>query len=571
MPISDWIRRDEPPEDYYALVERQRFDPATEALIEAVRKANKQLLPYQNHAKIAVRTRALLLMKALAQADLTFADPNRRSTYDRALAVKLLGRFRPGQGYDSMRLGNWLVEQEGVHPGSLPFLLALARGDMSGTRAGDPTPARTSDLPTEPIDLGTDWEEIASEPDWSSVGTLRDVGLDLVELMEAEEDQASAPAEPMNETLKFLLILVGVAIGALAFAFAMLFLAGAVSGWIGGGAEEVEPAFSSKEMGEGGSGVGPDPLASVEPTPVVDEVREPREALDQAATSTNAAVVPSPVGPTTAPAVTTRPYSFDDGGGQLLTVMATPGTAARYEAAQSIMATQNWIKARSIFAQILETEPDFWPARVAHGECSFQLGELRAARADFEAANAAAPESCVALVRLGEAELETGDLLLGREHFESAHERNRANAESLAGIALMEYYSNNHAEALRQAIRAIEVDPKCGMALMMRSNLERDPEVSISYSRTAFEVDPTRLTIRVMNSIARVAAEPWTIEAEAARFADAQPVQALDMVLLAILAMQNQDNERAAKLLDRAIDQVPNFQVAIILRSQIVT
>lgn len=240
MPISDWIYRNALPEDYYVLLGRRRFEPGTEALKGEVRRASRDLMAIQNnHQSKEVRTRADLLMKELTQASRTFEDDARRAEYDRALAERLLARFRPGPGYDSVRLGDWLLEEQSVHPDAVASLLELARGggtDVvfgSGPRSTRPT----GTLP--PIDLGTEWEEISGDPDGSDDRTLRDDRMELVELTDYEEGQEERAVDPAAENRKFLLILIGIAVVSAALGLMV------VNAFSGGSQEEAVPVVPS--------------------------------------------------------------------------------------------------------------------------------------------------------------------------------------------------------------------------------------------------------------------------------------------------------------------------------------
>src|SRR4051812_4526273 len=116
MTIASWIRGNARPEDYYELLGRSRLDPADTELLTAIRSANRQVWPYQNHREEAVRSRALHLLRELGRAEDVFSSPTRRAAYDGELARTLLDEFQAGTGYELPRLENWLLERKQVHP-----------------------------------------------------------------------------------------------------------------------------------------------------------------------------------------------------------------------------------------------------------------------------------------------------------------------------------------------------------------------------------------------------------------------------------------------------------------------
>jgi hypothetical protein len=70
------------PNDLYELLDHPRFDPRHEKLLETVRSAYAELLPYQNHADVNVARRAMRLQMELARPEAVLSDPERLRAHD---------------------------------------------------------------------------------------------------------------------------------------------------------------------------------------------------------------------------------------------------------------------------------------------------------------------------------------------------------------------------------------------------------------------------------------------------------------------------------------------------------
>ena len=126
MNTVTWLRADSSPGDYYELLGVPRFDPASVEILVAVRTANRQLWPYQNHTDPAVRSRALNLLRDLGRAEDVFSDAGKLSNYQRELAQSLFEEYREGPGRETGGMGfrGWLTEVKGVHPDGLPAVIS---------------------------------------------------------------------------------------------------------------------------------------------------------------------------------------------------------------------------------------------------------------------------------------------------------------------------------------------------------------------------------------------------------------------------------------------------------------
>ena len=72
--ILQWLERDFAEVDYYQLLGRERFDPHFHDVGQQIRRFNRELLAYQNHADPEVAKVAVELQRQLARAADTFQD-----------------------------------------------------------------------------------------------------------------------------------------------------------------------------------------------------------------------------------------------------------------------------------------------------------------------------------------------------------------------------------------------------------------------------------------------------------------------------------------------------------------
>src|SRR5437763_6776782 len=107
MKVTSWIQSTSWPGDFYELLGRPRFDPATEELLAAIRTANREIWPYQNHGGAEVRSRAQQLLRELGRAEHVFSNANQRATYDGELARTLIQEFEAGSPQELRQLPIW--------------------------------------------------------------------------------------------------------------------------------------------------------------------------------------------------------------------------------------------------------------------------------------------------------------------------------------------------------------------------------------------------------------------------------------------------------------------------------
>jgi tetratricopeptide (TPR) repeat protein len=168
MSATSWIQSDSGPNDFYELLGRPRFDPASEELLAAIRKANRQILPYQNHGGAEVRSRALQLLRDLGRAEDTFSNANRRAAYDGELARALIQEFNANPAHDLRQLPRWLLHDKQVHRDGLKLILAEL----------PPSLRRTRSRPAATVDPSPSLQETVVEHDLS----LDDATATLIEL-----------------------------------------------------------------------------------------------------------------------------------------------------------------------------------------------------------------------------------------------------------------------------------------------------------------------------------------------------------------------------------------------------
>lgn len=175
--ILRWLEARALPETLYDLLEAPRFSPDAAGLIRALRAANRELWPYQNHVRPEVARRAMRLLIELGRADRILADPEMRKAYDSELVSRLhaeyLERERDDPGtWSDAAVRAWLGEQKNVHPARLDELTARIRD------ARQPTDASIS-LELEPL--------------------VRDIGLEEGLRYLLDQSAAEAPEAPWPE------------------------------------------------------------------------------------------------------------------------------------------------------------------------------------------------------------------------------------------------------------------------------------------------------------------------------------------------------------------------------------
>ncbi len=137
MAIRDWLKTERQPADLYDLLGRRRFDPHREELLEGVRTAYADLLPYQNHADPQVAARAVKLQRELGRAEDILSDPQKIEAHH----GKIVASFREAYGaicgdpsvpWSLDGVQEWLEAEGNVVPDQLPAVaeaVLKAQGD----------------------------------------------------------------------------------------------------------------------------------------------------------------------------------------------------------------------------------------------------------------------------------------------------------------------------------------------------------------------------------------------------------------------------------------------------------
>jgi len=123
MTIRDWLDTDRQPADLYELLGRRRLDPHREQLLQVIRAAYTELLPYQNHEDPAVGHQAMRLQMELGRAEDILSDPEKCQAHHEMIVERIRGLYAQAKGgteadWDVGRLRWWLERQMWVHPRS---------------------------------------------------------------------------------------------------------------------------------------------------------------------------------------------------------------------------------------------------------------------------------------------------------------------------------------------------------------------------------------------------------------------------------------------------------------------
>src|SRR3954469_6965668 len=116
--VSNWL--DQQPEelDLYTLLGRPRFDSDRQAILQAIRDANRELHPYQNHSDAKIARHAQNWQRAVARASEAFHDPARLAERHRELIDRLHESASAKFGAldaNSAELSRWLNAEQNVH------------------------------------------------------------------------------------------------------------------------------------------------------------------------------------------------------------------------------------------------------------------------------------------------------------------------------------------------------------------------------------------------------------------------------------------------------------------------
>jgi WD40 repeat protein len=123
MTIRDWLDSERQPADLYELLGRRRLDPHREQLLQVIRAAYTELLPYQNHEDPEVGHQAMRLQMELGRAEDILSDPEKCQAHHEMIVERIRGLYAQAKGdaetdWDVGRLRWWLERQMWVHPRS---------------------------------------------------------------------------------------------------------------------------------------------------------------------------------------------------------------------------------------------------------------------------------------------------------------------------------------------------------------------------------------------------------------------------------------------------------------------
>jgi len=149
--IPKWLDKEAQPSNLYELLGHPCFDPRHQDLLETVRSAYAELLPYQNHADAAVARRAMQLQMELGRAEATLADPDKLRAHDAAVIGRLRESYAAACGgepppWDAARVRQWLQQRHCVHCDRLDW--AERTIVAAATETGENRPLDTRDLRT---------------------------------------------------------------------------------------------------------------------------------------------------------------------------------------------------------------------------------------------------------------------------------------------------------------------------------------------------------------------------------------------------------------------------------------
>jgi hypothetical protein len=127
--LRRWLDGDETPADFYELLGVQRFHPDRGELLQAIRKASRVLLLYQNHQGPELAQRARRLQMLLGEAEQALSEDDLWHPYEEGLLQQIRQQYGEGAGDDVSTwrpayLRRWLEMVKNVHPNRLDELTA---------------------------------------------------------------------------------------------------------------------------------------------------------------------------------------------------------------------------------------------------------------------------------------------------------------------------------------------------------------------------------------------------------------------------------------------------------------
>lgn len=137
-PITRWLTTSAEPADFYELLGLRRFEPDRDRIISALRIANREVMPYQNHSSAEMARRATELQWQLGRVE-SWLDDAQQLEDIHAQIVKQIERAWHAAKFtapasSSIDLWAWLRDEQRVHPNRLAILDGLITGASKNLR-----------------------------------------------------------------------------------------------------------------------------------------------------------------------------------------------------------------------------------------------------------------------------------------------------------------------------------------------------------------------------------------------------------------------------------------------------
>src|SRR5947209_19307191 len=100
--ITQWLRTESLPRNVYELLGRPPLDPDRDAMLAALRAANRELLDYQGHSESSVADRALVLLEELGKARAVLEDPAKLTAHNERVLHGLREHYSEGRGANAL-------------------------------------------------------------------------------------------------------------------------------------------------------------------------------------------------------------------------------------------------------------------------------------------------------------------------------------------------------------------------------------------------------------------------------------------------------------------------------------
>ena len=231
-----------------------------------------------------------------------------------------------------------------------------------------------------------------------------------------------------------------------------------------------------------------------------------------------------------------------------------------------------WQRARlftdevTLFSDAVQKAPSAIMVRINLGQAHRRLGNIEAARAQFEAAVKIDPQSASAQNNLASILAETGEPEQAARHYRAALAADPAHVDANYNLANLLSRIGRRTEAIALYRRALAVEPD---RLEARNNLatalvaEGRPDEAVTEFRRAAELAPEDVRLRVNVNVARAELAAGKV-ADARRTLEAVVAEHPDHVAarlgLGLACAQTGDLIGAIKHYERALSQIPAVQ-----------